>query len=234
MKVAWRRRRIRRSPYKARGGALGATGPSSQEGRRDGTKTTPQPCKNEVFEHGADSFALFEIRRGGRSYGRMEASGRTGGNAREPGSLEPPIDQHTEAASRFENGRSAACAHVARERGSIRSIQGELVKVNRDRLSQSVAAQLSEFTGRMKPKSASSAARPSYTRTAPRKRPRSSRLYEGSHGCQRRRTTARFPPPQPRGRYEKRYPSPRKGFKEEATEATKWPSISFVANSNVS
>ena len=64
--------------------------------------------------------------------------------------LELSVLQNMETACRFERTQSAAWPHLARERGSLRTIKEELVKVNRDRLHQVANDQLSEFSDRQK------------------------------------------------------------------------------------
>ena len=55
--------------------------------------------------------------------------------------LDLSVIRNKETASRFEKAQSAAWPHSARERGNIRTICEELVKVNRDRLNECIADQ---------------------------------------------------------------------------------------------
>ena len=64
--------------------------------------------------------------------------------------MELSIVQNMETASCFERVQSVAWPHLARERGILQTIKGELVKINRDRLHQCVNDQISEFPDRRK------------------------------------------------------------------------------------
>ena len=84
---------------------------------------------------------------------------------------------------------------VARPGHTAQTIKDELVKVNRDRLSQRIADQLPECFGRSNPKSARPYPRPSSSRTYPRKRSSSHRQQGSPQWSQKRRTSGRKAPP---------------------------------------
>ena len=103
---------------------------------------------------------------------------------------------------------------MARGRGHLQLIKDELLKVNRDRPQRCVTGQITEFTGREKPKE-SNAGRPAYSPDLPQKRPKSRHRFRSSQRATNRRAYNRGRSP-----YINKYKrSPKREVKEEKIDA---------------
>ena len=164
---------------------MGPARPHPQPSRRSLARPPGKDFgEDSLYEDGEAGPTSLSLHCGWRNRRSLRGFGRRGLNAHQSSSLEHAVTQD-------EKVRSTAWAHVARGRGNFEAIKDELLEVNRDRRHRRIADRRTGFTGRAKPRSASSYSRASSSQNYLQNRTSCRRRLGSYQWSQKRRVNGR-------------------------------------------